>query len=224
MNRPPEMFCTVAAALASTAGCRVPTLATSTPSPIDVVTSASAPSRVKHSGIDGADMFVSTEVGWFTDRAKEGKLAPNEFIGGTASLSNMGMMGIKSFASIINEPQACIMSVGAGEQRPVVKNGQLAVATVMTVTLTCDHRVVDGAVGAGAAASPGRPGVASERCVMTTAMVKQELAVASFSRVYDLDRVETALNDLNEGAKMLERFNQIWESSESGVSANTSGL
>ena len=58
------------------------------------------------------------------------------------------VFGIKAFASIINEPQGAIMSVGAGEQRPVVRNGQLAVATVMTVTLTCDHRVVDGAVGA----------------------------------------------------------------------------
>ncbi|MNL78796.1 Dihydrolipoyllysine-residue acetyltransferase component of pyruvate dehydrogenase complex [compost metagenome] len=58
------------------------------------------------------------------------------------------MFGIKQFASIINEPQGAIMSVGAGEQRPVVKDGQLAVATVMTITLTCDHRVVDGAIGA----------------------------------------------------------------------------
>ena len=57
-------------------------------------------------------------------------------------------MGIKSFNSIINEPQGAILSVGAGEQRPVVKNGQLAIATVMSVTLTCDHRVVDGAIGA----------------------------------------------------------------------------
>ena len=58
------------------------------------------------------------------------------------------MFGIKSFGSIINEPQGCILSVGAGEPRPVVKNGQLAIATVMTVTLSCDHRVVDGATGA----------------------------------------------------------------------------
>ena len=58
------------------------------------------------------------------------------------------MMGIRTFASIINEPQGCIMSVGAGEQRPVVRNGALAIATVMSVTLTCDHRVVDGAIGA----------------------------------------------------------------------------
>ncbi|HYE47385.1 MAG TPA: 2-oxo acid dehydrogenase subunit E2, partial [Caulobacter sp.] len=75
------------------------------------------------------------------------KLKPEEFQGGTFSVSNLGMMGIKSFASIINEPQGCIMSVGAGEQRPVVRNGELAIATVMTVTLTCDHRVVDGAIG-----------------------------------------------------------------------------
>jgi pyruvate dehydrogenase E2 component (dihydrolipoamide acetyltransferase) len=58
------------------------------------------------------------------------------------------MFGIRTFSSIINEPQGAILSVGAGEQRPVVKNGQLAIATVMSVTLTCDHRVVDGSIGA----------------------------------------------------------------------------
>jgi pyruvate dehydrogenase E2 component (dihydrolipoamide acetyltransferase) len=82
------------------------------------------------------------------ERARSRKLKPEEFQGGTFSLSNLGMMGIKSFASIINEPQGCILSVGAGEKRPVVKNDQLAIATVVTVTLTCDHRVVDGAIGA----------------------------------------------------------------------------
>ena len=81
-------------------------------------------------------------------RARDRKLKPDEFQGGTFSVSNLGMFGIKAFASIINEPQGAIMSVGAGEPRPVVRNGQLAVATVMTVTLTCDHRVVDGAIGA----------------------------------------------------------------------------
>ena len=81
-------------------------------------------------------------------RAKSKKLKPEDFQGGTFSVSNLGMFGIKSFASIINEPQGAIMSVGAGEPRAVVRGGQLAVATVMTVTLTCDHRVVDGAVGA----------------------------------------------------------------------------
>jgi pyruvate dehydrogenase E2 component (dihydrolipoamide acetyltransferase) len=91
---------------------------------------------------------ISAEVKDLAARAKSKKLKPEEFQGGTFSVSNLGMFGIKAFASIINEPQGAIMSVGAGEQRPVVKNGQLAVATVMTVTLTCDHRVVDGAIGA----------------------------------------------------------------------------
>ncbi|MBO9709418.1 MAG: pyruvate dehydrogenase complex dihydrolipoamide acetyltransferase [Caulobacter sp.] len=91
---------------------------------------------------------ISNEMKDLAKRAKEKKLKPEEFQGGTFSVSNLGMFGIKAFSSIINEPQGAIMSVGAGEQRPVVKDGQLAVATVMTVTLTCDHRVVDGAVGA----------------------------------------------------------------------------
>jgi len=91
---------------------------------------------------------IATESKDLAKRARDRKLKPEEFQGGTFSVSNLGMFGIKSFASIINEPQGCIMSVGAGEQRPVVKNGQLAVATIMSVTLTCDHRVVDGATGA----------------------------------------------------------------------------
>ncbi|WP_332677912.1 pyruvate dehydrogenase complex dihydrolipoamide acetyltransferase [Brevundimonas sp.] len=91
---------------------------------------------------------IATESKDLARRARDRKLKPEEFQGGTFSVSNLGMFGIKAFASIINEPQGAIMSVGAGEQRPVVKDGQLAVAAVMTVTLTCDHRVVDGAVGA----------------------------------------------------------------------------
>lgn len=91
---------------------------------------------------------ISSEIKTLADKAKARKLMPEEYTGGTFSVSNLGMFGIKSFSSIINEPQGCIMSVGAGEQRPVVKNGALAIANVMTVTLTCDHRVVDGAVGA----------------------------------------------------------------------------
>jgi len=82
------------------------------------------------------------------ERARTRKLKPEEFQGGTFTVSNLGMFGIKSFNSIINEPQGAIMSVGAGEKRPVVRGDQLAIATVMTVTLTCDHRVVDGAIGA----------------------------------------------------------------------------
>ncbi|WP_135077902.1 pyruvate dehydrogenase complex dihydrolipoamide acetyltransferase [Terasakiella sp. SH-1] len=81
-------------------------------------------------------------------RAREGKLSPEEYQGGTFTISNLGMFGIKSFNSIINPPQGGILSVGAGEQRPVVKDGALAVATVVTLTLAVDHRCIDGAAGA----------------------------------------------------------------------------
>jgi len=91
---------------------------------------------------------ISHEMADLADRARNKKLKPEEFQGGTFTLSNMGMMGIKHFASIINEPHGMIMSIGAGEKRPIVKNDALAIATVMTVTVTCDHRVVDGALGA----------------------------------------------------------------------------
>jgi pyruvate dehydrogenase E2 component (dihydrolipoamide acetyltransferase) len=91
---------------------------------------------------------ISAEMADLAQRAREKKLKPEEFQGGTFSISNMGMLGIKSFASIINEPHGMIMSIGAGEKRPIVKNDALAIATMMTVTVTCDHRVVDGALGA----------------------------------------------------------------------------
>ena len=91
---------------------------------------------------------ISTEMKDLAGRAKEGKLAPEEYQGGTFSISNLGMFGIKQFDAVINPPQGAILAVGAGEQRPVVKDGALAVATVMSCTLSCDHRVVDGAVGA----------------------------------------------------------------------------
>ncbi|BBK37294.1 dihydrolipoyllysine-residue acetyltransferase component of pyruvate dehydrogenase complex [Allostella sp. ATCC 35155] len=91
---------------------------------------------------------ISEEMRDLGQRAKEGKLKPEEFQGGTFSVSNLGMFGIPNFSAIINPPQACILAVGAGEQRPVVKDGALAIATQMTCTLSVDHRVVDGAVGA----------------------------------------------------------------------------
>jgi pyruvate dehydrogenase E2 component (dihydrolipoamide acetyltransferase) len=91
---------------------------------------------------------ISHEMADLAERARNKKLKPEEFQGGTFSISNMGMLGIKSFASIINEPHGMIMSIGAGEKRPVVKNDALAIATMMSVTVTCDHRVVDGALGA----------------------------------------------------------------------------
>ena len=91
---------------------------------------------------------ISAEMKDLAGRAKGGKLKPEDYTGGSFSLSNLGMFGIKDFAAIVNPPQGCIMAVGAGEQRPVVKNGALAVATVMSCTLSVDHRVVDGAIGA----------------------------------------------------------------------------
>jgi pyruvate dehydrogenase E2 component (dihydrolipoamide acetyltransferase) len=91
---------------------------------------------------------ISAEMRDLAARARDGKLKPEEYQGGGFSVSNLGMYGIKDFAAIINPPQGCILAVGAGEQRPVVKDGALAVATVMSCTLSVDHRVVDGAVGA----------------------------------------------------------------------------
>jgi pyruvate dehydrogenase E2 component (dihydrolipoamide acetyltransferase) len=90
---------------------------------------------------------IATQAKDLASRARERKLKPEEYQGGTFSVSNLGMFGIKTFASIINPPQGAILSVGAGEKRPVARGDQLAVATVMSVTLTCDHRVVDGAIG-----------------------------------------------------------------------------
>lgn len=91
---------------------------------------------------------ISNEVKDLAKRAKDRKLKPEEYQGGTTSVSNLGMFGVKDFAAVINPPHATILAVGAGEQRAVVKNGQLAVATVMSVTLSTDHRAVDGALGA----------------------------------------------------------------------------
>lgn len=91
---------------------------------------------------------ISQEVKDLVKRARAGTLAPEEYQGGTVSMSNLGMYGMKSFTAIINPPQGCILAIAAGEQRPVVKNGALAIATVMTCTLTVDHRLMDGALGA----------------------------------------------------------------------------
>jgi len=91
---------------------------------------------------------ISEEMKDFAGRARERKLLPQEYQGGTFSISNLGMFGVKEFAAVINPPHGGILAVGAGEQRPVVKDGALAIATVMTCTLSVDHRVADGAVGA----------------------------------------------------------------------------
>ena len=91
---------------------------------------------------------ISTEMAELAGRAKEGKLKPEEYQGGTASISNMGMMGIKQFTAVINPPQAMIMAIGAGEKRPYVVDDALAIATVMSATGSFDHRAIDGADGA----------------------------------------------------------------------------
>jgi pyruvate dehydrogenase E2 component (dihydrolipoamide acetyltransferase) len=91
---------------------------------------------------------ISNEMKDLASRAKNGKLKPEEFQGGGFSISNMGMYGVSTFAAIINPPQAGILAVAAGQQRPVVRDGAVAVATIMTCTLSVDHRIVDGALGA----------------------------------------------------------------------------
>jgi pyruvate dehydrogenase E2 component (dihydrolipoamide acetyltransferase) len=91
---------------------------------------------------------ISTEAKSLIEKARTGKLKPDEYQGGGFSISNMGMYGVKSFSAIINPPQSGILAISAGEQRAVVRQGQLAVATVMTVTLSVDHRAVDGALAA----------------------------------------------------------------------------
>jgi pyruvate dehydrogenase E2 component (dihydrolipoamide acetyltransferase) len=91
---------------------------------------------------------ISTEIGELAGRAKEGKLQPHEYQGGTASISNMGMMGIKQFEAVINPPQGMILAIGAGEKRPYIVDDAIAIATVMSATGSFDHRAIDGADGA----------------------------------------------------------------------------
>ena len=91
---------------------------------------------------------ISTEMKDLADRAKDGKLKMHEYQGGTASISNMGMFGIKNFDAVINPPQAMIMAIGAGEKRPHVIDDSLQIATIMSATGSFDHRAIDGADGA----------------------------------------------------------------------------
>ncbi|MGI9127147.1 MAG: pyruvate dehydrogenase complex dihydrolipoamide acetyltransferase [Roseomonas sp.] len=119
---------------------------------VDISVAVSIPDGLITPIVKGADIkglaAISNEMKDLAARAKAGKLKPEEFQGGGFSISNMGMYGVKDFAAIINPPQAGILAVSAGEQRPVVKNGALAIATVMTLTLSVDHRVIDGALAA----------------------------------------------------------------------------
>ncbi len=91
---------------------------------------------------------ISNEAKSLAARAREKKLKPQEFEGGSFSISNLGMFGMRDFTAVINPPQSAILAVGTGEPRPVVRDGKVEVATVMTVTMSCDHRVIDGATGA----------------------------------------------------------------------------
>ncbi|ATX80616.1 pyruvate dehydrogenase E2 component (dihydrolipoamide acetyltransferase) [Mariprofundus aestuarium] len=91
---------------------------------------------------------ISAEVKELAGRARAGQLQPEEYSGGTFSISNLGMYGIKQFSAIVNPPEGAILAVGATEERAVVVNGEVSVKKMMTLTLSCDHRVVDGAVGA----------------------------------------------------------------------------
>ena len=91
---------------------------------------------------------ISAEVKDLAGRARDGKLQPEEFMGGTFTVSNLGMFGIKAFDAIINPPQACILAVGAGEKKPYVDGNDVKIGTFMSCTLSVDHRAVDGAVGA----------------------------------------------------------------------------
>ena len=118
----------------------------------DVSVAVAAPSGLITPIITEADTrglaSISTNMKELAEKAREGKLQPHEYQGGTASLSNLGMFGIKQFDAVINPPQGMIMAVGAGEQRPYVVDGALQVATVMTASGSFDHRAIDGATGA----------------------------------------------------------------------------
>jgi len=91
---------------------------------------------------------ISNEMRELASRARARKLKPQEYQGGTTAVSNLGMYGIKDFTAVINPPHATILAVGAGEERAIVKNGKIEIAHIMSVTLSCDHRAVDGALGA----------------------------------------------------------------------------
>ena len=118
----------------------------------DISVAVASPKGLITPIIRGADRKslaeIATEMKELAGKAREGKLQPHEYQGGTASISNLGMFGIKQFDAVINPPQGMIMAVGAGEQRPWVKDGQIVPATVMTASGSFDHRAIDGATGA----------------------------------------------------------------------------
>ena len=128
------------------------TLATNSGSPVDSLAHRYQSMRLEFkksaTAIKPATRIIANEMKDLAGRARERKLMPEEYQGGSSAVSNLGMYGIREFAAVINPPQATILAVGAGVERPVVKYGALAKATIMTVTLSTDHRAVDGALGA----------------------------------------------------------------------------
>ena len=119
---------------------------------VDVCVAVATPNGLITPVVRNADQkglaTISNEVKELAAKARDGKLAPEEYQGGGFTVSNLGMYGISEFSAIINPPQTCLLSVGAAEQRPIVKEGAVAVATMMKATLSADHRAVDGAKGA----------------------------------------------------------------------------
>lgn len=124
---------------------------------IDICVAVASPNGLITPVIKNADCkgmkSLSNEMKDLAAKARENKLKPEEFQGGGFTISNLGMFGIKNFSAIINPPQSCILAVGQGSKRPVVEGDEITIQTVMDVTLSCDHRVVDGAVGANFLAS-----------------------------------------------------------------------
>ena len=103
---------------------------------------------IRHADTKGL-VQISAEVREFAQKAKDKKLQPSDWEGNTFTISNLGMFGIESFTAIVNPPDSCILAIGGIKEVPVVKNGQVVPGNVMKVTLSCDHRVVDGATGSG---------------------------------------------------------------------------
>lgn len=119
---------------------------------VDVSVAVATPSGLITPVVRNADQkglaAISNEVKLLAKRARDGKLMPEEYQGGGFTISNLGMYGISNFAAVINPPQSCLLAVGAAEKRPIVKDNALAIATMMSCTLSIDHRTVDGAKGA----------------------------------------------------------------------------
>lgn len=119
---------------------------------IDISVAVASPNGLITPIVKNADqksvMEISAEMKNLIHKAKENKLQPEEFQGGGFSISNLGMYGIDSFSAIINPPQSCILAVGAGVEKPIVEDGEIKIGTTMNLTLSCDHRSVDGAIGA----------------------------------------------------------------------------